>query len=48
MQPLRWFRHAAEYAIGATLVLAHLALAGRLAALLEDAARHRRDDRLRD
>lgn len=35
MNPFRWVRNATEYALGATLVLAHLALSGRLYALAE-------------
>ena len=32
---LNWLRIATEYAIGATLVLAHLALAGRMQLLMD-------------
>lgn len=35
LQPMRWFARITEYAVGAAMVLAHLALAGRIPTLVD-------------
>lgn len=49
--PVRWFARVTEYAVGAAMVLAHLALAGRIPTLVDrferlEERRHRHRPRL--